>query len=189
MSDYKNEFLKKIDNKSVIVGIIGLGYVGLPLALAFAKKGIKSIGFDVDETKIPKINNGESYIKHIGSEKIKNAVEKKLFSATSDFTKLVDVDAIIICVPTPLDVHREPDMSFVINSANVVAKNLRKGQLVVLESSTYPGTTEEILLPKCANQKNENWKVGEDFFWHIRQKEKTRKSNLKLAQFQNSSVE
>lgn len=164
MSDYKNEFLKKIDNKSVIVGIIGLGYVGLPLALAFAKKGIKSIGFDVDETKIPKINNGESYIKHIGSEKIKNAVEKKLFSATSDFTKLVDVDAIIICVPTPLDVHREPDMSFVINSANVVAKNLRKGQLVVLESSTYPGTTEEILLPKCANQKNENWKVGEDFF-------------------------
>ena len=160
----KNEFLKKLENKSLTVGIIGLGYVGLPLALAFTKNNFKVIGFDVDERKIPIINAGGSYIKHISKEKITEATSKKLFSATSDFSLLKNVDAVIICVPTPLDVHREPDMSYVVSSSEVVAKNLRKGQLVVLESSTYPGTTEEIILPLLENQKNEKWIVGEDFF-------------------------
>lgn len=143
----KETLLKKIEDKSVIVGIIGLGYVGLPLGLTFVEKGIKVIGFDIDEKKIPILNKGASYIKHIPSERIKKAVDSKFFEATSDFSLLSSCDAILICVPTPLDEHREPDISYVENSAITVAQYLRKGQLVVLESSTYPGTTEEILLP------------------------------------------
>jgi len=143
----KETFLKKIEDKTVVVGIIGLGYVGLPLGLTFVEKGIKVIGFDIDEKKIPVLNGGSSYIKHIPSERIKSAVDTGYFSATSDFSLLSSCDAILICVPTPLDEHREPDISYVENSAITVAQYLRKGQLVVLESSTYPGTTEEILLP------------------------------------------
>lgn len=143
----KETFLKKIEDKTVVVGIIGLGYVGLPLGLTFVEKGIKVIGFDIDEKKIPVLNGGSSYIKHIPSERIKSAVDTGYFSATSDFSLLSSCDAILICVPTPLDEHREPDISYVENSAKTVAQYLRKGQLVVLESSTYPGTTEEILLP------------------------------------------
>lgn len=169
MSDYKTELLQKIEKKQHIVGIIGLGYVGLPLALEFVSKGIKTIGFDIDESKIPVLNSGKSYIKHIASERIAEAVNSELFEATSNFERLPEVDAIIIAVPTPLNKHREPDLSYVENSAKMAAKYLRPGQLVVLESSTYPGTTDEILLPLMQKAgKNsvsgEDYKVGEDFF-------------------------
>ncbi|MCK6615674.1 MAG: nucleotide sugar dehydrogenase [Ignavibacteriaceae bacterium] len=164
--NYKEILLNKIANKTHTVGIIGLGYVGLPLALEFVSKKIKTIGFDIDETKIPVLNSGKSYIKHIESERIDNAVESKLFEATSDFSRLQEVDAVIIAVPTPLNKHREPDLSYVENSAKIAAQYLRQGQLVVLESSTYPGTTDEILLPLMENASKSDTKyvVGEDFF-------------------------
>lgn len=169
MTDHKKQLLNKIENKQHIIGIIGLGYVGLPLALEFVHKGIKTIGFDIDETKIPILNSGKSYIKHIASERITEAVNSGLFEATSSFERLPEVDAVIIAVPTPLNKHREPDLSYVENSAKMAAKYLRPGQLVVLESSTYPGTTDEILLPLMQkagkNSVNgEDYKVGEDFF-------------------------
>ena len=152
---------KVIENKFT-VGIIGLGYVGLPLALEFAHKGIKVIGFDLDEFKINKIlKEKKSYIKHIPSEKIKSAVDKKTLTATTNFAKLPEADAVIICVPTPLNINREPDMSYVINTTEVIAKYLRRGQLVSLESTTYPGTTDEILLKKFEDK---GFKVGKDFY-------------------------
>jgi len=152
---------KVIENKFT-VGIIGLGYVGLPLALEFAHKGIKVIGFDLDEFKINKIlKEKKSYIKHIPSERIKSVVDKKTLTATTNFAKLPLADAVIICVPTPLNVNREPDMSYVINTAEVIAKYLRKGQFVSLESTTYPGTTDEILLTMFENK---GFKVGKDFY-------------------------
>ena len=158
--------LSKIENKTAVVGIIGLGYVGLPLALEFAKKKFRVIGFDLDERKSKFIAEGKSYIKHIAAERIAEAVSAGKFSATTDFTKLPEADAIIICVPTPLDEHREPDMSFIVNSAKTIAKYFRKEQLVVLESSTYPGTTEEILLPllEQSQPNKEKLIVGEDFY-------------------------
>lgn len=152
---------KVIENKFT-VGIIGLGYVGLPLALEFANKGIKVIGFDLDVFKINKIlKEKKSYIKHIPSSKIKSAVDNKMLTATTDFAKLPQADALIICVPTPLNVNREPDMSYVVNTAEVIGKYLRKGHFVSLESTTYPGTTDEILL-KIFESKG--MKVGKDFY-------------------------
>lgn len=164
------DFIAKIKNKSAKVGIIGLGYVGLPLGLEFALKGFNVIGFDVDERKIPLLKQGKSYIKHISEKKIKQAVDSGKFEAVSDFSKLPEVDAIIICVPTPLNEHREPDMSYVVNTAETIAKYLRAGQLVTLESTTYPGTTEEILQPlfenaPIAQNKGKNkFVVGKDFY-------------------------
>lgn len=162
------KIIDDIKNRKSKIGIIGLGYVGLPLALEFSKKGFSVIGFDVDEKKIPILNNGGSYIKHIPSSSILSEVNAKRFIATSDFSRLIEVDVIIICVPTPLNEHREPDMSYIINSGEVVSKYLIKGQLVVLESSTYPGTTEEILLPMFSKPQSEKgkveYKVGEDFY-------------------------
>lgn len=163
--------LQKIENKTATIGIVGLGYVGLPLGLEFAEKDFFVIGFDIDEAKIPILNSGQTYIKHIKADRIKNAVDNKKFEATSDFSRLPEVDAIIIAVPTPLDEHREPDISFIENSGKAIAQYLRKGQIVVLESSTYPGTTDEVLLPLFENaeftQNKENPKklvVGEDFY-------------------------
>ena len=164
------EFLEKINDKTAKVGIIGLGYVGLPLGLEFALKGFDVIGFDVDKTKIPLLMEGKSYIKHIPSDKIKKAVDSGHFTAVTDFTKLPEVDAIIICVPTPLNKHREPDMSYVVDTAKTISKYLRKGQLVTLESTTYPGTTEEILQPLFENAPieqgvgTEKFVVGKDFY-------------------------
>lgn len=170
------ELLEKINNKTAIVGIIGLGYVGLPLGLEFAGKGFHVIGFDVDEKKIPLLNSGKSYIKHIKEDRIKKVIDNKTFEATSDFSRLVSCDAIIICVPTPLDEHREPDMKYIVNSGKIIAQYLRNDQLVVLESSTYPGTTEEVLLPMFENagglkgesskkkQQTSGLVVGKDFF-------------------------
>lgn len=161
------DLIEKIKNKSANIGIIGLGYVGLPLGLEFANKGFNVLGFDVDENKIKYLMRGESYIKHIGSEKIKKTVSEGKFGATSDFSKITDMDAIIICVPTPLNEYREPDMSYVVGTADTISKYLHKDQIVILESTTYPGTTKEILLPlfeKAKPSGNGKFKVGKDFY-------------------------
>jgi UDP-N-acetyl-D-glucosamine dehydrogenase len=129
------------------VGVIGLGYVGLPLALSSAGRGFLTTGFDIDPGKIAKLCRGESYIKHIAAAKISEELERKHFRATNDFTQLEDMDAIIICVPTPLDRHREPDLSYINRTVEVVSAHLRSGQLIILESTTYPGTTEQEVLP------------------------------------------
>jgi len=133
--------------KGVKIGIIGCGYVGLPLALRFADVGQCVTGFDLDQSKIDKLNAGQSYIQHIPAEKIKAHVDAKHFDATSDFTRVREMDAVLICVPTPLDERREPDLSYVENTARAIAPNLQRNQLIVLESTTYPGTTEELVLP------------------------------------------
>jgi len=161
------KLLNKIKDKSAVVGIIGMGYVGLPLALEFTTKGFNVIGFDIDEKKIPMLNSGKSYIKHISEVRIKKSVESKKFKVTSYFTKLSECDAIIICVPTPLNEHREPEMKYIVDTAKTIQKYLKKGQLVTLESTTYPGTTEEILLPMfeaSTGSASRNFKVGKDFY-------------------------
>ena len=143
-AERKPEFFAE---KEIRIGIIGCGYVGLPLALRFADVGHRVTGFDIDRTKIEKLNAGQSYIQHILAEKIRQHVQGKRFDATSDFTHLRDMDAVLICVPTPLDQRREPDLSYVEQTAIAIAPHLQRNQLVVLESTTYPGTTEELVLP------------------------------------------
>jgi len=136
---------KKIQNHTAKVGIIGLGYVGLPLALAFTESGFPVIGFDVDDTKIEKLDHGQSYIKHLDKDRIAAMAAGNLFEATTDFSRLAAADAVLICVPTPLTPQREPDMRYVEASARQIHRYLRDGQLIVLESTTYPGTTDELL--------------------------------------------
>lgn len=138
---------EKFEQKSATVGVIGLGYVGLPLCLAFAEAKCKTLGFDIDPAKPQNINQGHSYLNHISSTRIEQAVRSGLLRATVEFDELSAVDAILICVPTPLTKHKEPDLTYVESTARVVAKHLRTGQLVVLESTTYPGTTTEFLGP------------------------------------------
>ncbi len=133
--------------KDIEIGIIGCGYVGLPLALRFADVGQRVTGFDTDQKKITSLNAGQSYIQHISADKIKQHVQGKRFDATTDFTRLREMDAVLICVPTPLDERREPDLSYVEKTAQSIAPNLQRNQLIVLESTTYPGTTEELVLP------------------------------------------
>ena len=150
--------LGSLKNRTAKVGVIGLGYVGLPLSLLFAEAGFKVTGFDIDERKITDLEAGRSYIFRIGGEEIQSAREQG-FRATADFSKLSAMDAIIMCVPTPLTGHREPDLSFIENTARAVAPWLREGQLVVLESTTYPGTTEELLIPILENENTQGLKV------------------------------
>lgn len=138
---------QKIANKKVVVGVLGLGYVGLPLAREFATAGVKVLGFDIDEKKVKILNSGRSIIKHIPHEQVCSMVKKGLFSATSDMSQIKKADAVLICVPTPLTKNREPDMQFIEKSARTIAQSLRKEQLIVLESSTYPGTTREVMKP------------------------------------------
>ncbi len=133
--------------KNLQIGVIGCGYVGLPLLLRFADRGHRVTGFDTDPSKIEKLNAGQSYIQHIPAEKIRHHRAAGLFRATSDFALLEEMNAILICVPTPLDDRREPDLSYVRQTADAIAPHLRRGQLIVLESTTYPGTTEEVMLP------------------------------------------
>jgi UDP-N-acetyl-D-glucosamine dehydrogenase len=135
--------VNKIQDKTAVVGIIGLGYVGLPLYIEFAKAGFPVIGFDLDPEKIKRIDEGKTYIRHISADRIRAAKDTGRARATTDFSKLKEADCIIICVPTPLNRHREPDLSYVFKSTETVAKHLRKGQLISLESTTYPGTTDE----------------------------------------------
>ncbi len=151
----------KIKNKKSIIGVIGMGYVGLPLVKTFLNKGFEVVGFDIDEKKVRMLNKGKSYIKHVTAEELEGFLKKKKFQATADFTALGRVDTIIICVPTPLDAHNNPDLSFVLNTTETISNNLRKGQLVILESTTYPGTTEEEILPLLEAS---GLRVGEDFF-------------------------
>jgi UDP-N-acetyl-D-glucosamine dehydrogenase len=133
--------------KDVQIGIIGCGYVGLPLALRFSDVGQRVTGFDLDQFKVDKLNAGQSYIQHISGDKIRQHVQAKRFDATTDFTRLRDMDAVLICVPTPLDERREPDLTYVEQTAISIAPHLQRNQLIVLESTTYPGTTEELVLP------------------------------------------
>jgi len=151
---------KKIKDKKAHVGIIGLGYVGLPLLKTFLAGGFRVMGFDIDTKKVRMLNQGKSYIKHVKTGELKKYLKDKKFQVTVDFNDLAKVDVIIICVPTPLDAHKNPDLSFVLNTTDVIAQKLRKGQLVILESTTYPGTTEEEMLPILEKK---GFKVGKDF--------------------------
>jgi UDP-N-acetyl-D-glucosamine dehydrogenase len=150
----------KIAKKEYLLGIIGLGYVGLPLSLTFLRKGISVLGFDLDPDKINNIKEGKSYIKHIPSDELAGFVKQGVFSGTTDFSRLKEPDIILLCVPTPLTQKREPDMQFIETTAHSVAKELRPGQLIILESTTYPGTTVELLQPILESS---GLKGGEDF--------------------------
>jgi UDP-N-acetyl-D-glucosamine dehydrogenase len=152
---------EKVKTGKVKVGIMGLGYVGLPLAREFASSGVKVLGFDIDESKIKRLNSGKSIIKGVADATVKKLVDDKVFSATSDMSKLKTVDAVLICVPTPLTENREPDMTFVVKSCETISKYLQKGQLIVLESTTYPGTTRELMAPILERS---GLKAGKDFF-------------------------
>ncbi len=152
--------LKKIEERTARVGVIGLGYVGLPLVLLFEESGFSVLGFDVDPKKVDALSRGESYIRHIGVERIRRAFQSRA-AATTDFARLAECDAVIICVPTPLGDHREPDLKYVRMTAEAIAPALRKGQLVVLESTTYPFTTREEVLPRLEQT---GLKCGADFF-------------------------
>lgn len=158
--NYFNELKERLDNKSATIGIVGLGYVGLPLLIRYADVGYKVIGIDIDQKKVDSISNGVSYIEHISSSDITKAIENGT-EATSDFSRVAECDALILCVPTPLSKHREPDLSFVINTTEALSPYLRQGQVLSLESTTYPGTTEEELLPRVEKQ---GLAVGQDFF-------------------------
>lgn len=146
-SEALTKLADKLSDKSFTLGVIGLGYVGLPLSLTFLRKGIKVIGFDLDPVKIANIEQGQSYIKHIPSEDLSRFVTQKLFAATVDFSRLAEPDCLLICVPTPLTANREPDLKYIEATGRAIAKVLRPGQLIVLESTTYPGTTVEVLQP------------------------------------------
>ena len=154
--------MQRIAEKSIIVGVVGLGYVGLPLAVEKAKAGFKTIGFDVQAEKVEMVNAGHNYIGDVVDSDLKELVEEKMLSATTDFAQIAQADFVAICVPTPLDEHQEPDIRFVRDSAMQVAKYLKKGSMVVLESTTYPGTTEELLKPLLEN--GSGLKCGEDFY-------------------------
>ena len=158
----KQELIKKIENKTLTMGVCGLGYVGLPLAVDKARHGFKTIGFDVQQAKVDMVNAGENYIGDVVDAELKELVESGMLSATSDFSRVCDVDFIAICVPTPLDAHQQPDISYVKNSTIVIAKYLKPGTMVVLESTTYPGTTEELLKPIL--EEGSGLKCGEDFY-------------------------
>jgi UDP-N-acetyl-D-glucosamine dehydrogenase len=152
---------KTISNRSAIVGVIGLGYVGLPLSAAIVRAGFKTVGFDVDPSKIVLLNEGKSYIDAVQNDQIGEYVRAGHFRATTEFSDLSHCDVIIICVPTPLTRHRDPDLSYVINTAQIIAQHLRVGQLVVLESTTYPGTTTEVVKPILEQSR---LRCGLDFF-------------------------
>jgi UDP-N-acetyl-D-glucosamine dehydrogenase len=157
----KDELLTKIKNQKATVAVIGMGYVGLPLIINFGKQGYKTLGLDIDGRKIDALNKGESYIQHIEAAGIKALRDSGHLEPSSDMSRVAEADAIIICVPTPLDHHHEPDLSYVVSTVDSIVPHLRKGQVVSLESTTYPGTTEEELRPRIEKS---GFKVGEDFF-------------------------
>ena len=157
----KKTLIDKIKANNTTVGIVGLGYVGLPLIIRFNEENIKIIGFDIDKEKIELLNQGKSYISHIDNNKISKMISNGNFYVTDDFNKISDVDIIIICVPTPLGKHNEPDLSFVENTLKDIKSNLIEGQLLILESTTYPGTTDEIIVPFVEKL---GYKIGDNFF-------------------------
>lgn len=156
-----NRLRERIRSKSAVVSVIGLGYVGLPLLDAFVRAGCKTLGFDTDTRKVEMLNRGESYIAHIASSKIQQWLELQQFEGTTDASRLAEADAILICVPTPLTESRDPDLSFVEATAKTISASLRPGQLIVLESTTYPGTTRDVLLPILESS---GLQAGGDFF-------------------------
>ena len=160
-TSHTHKLLKAIENRSVKVGVIGLGYVGLPLLNAYISAGFDAIGFDVDEKKTDSLNRGKSYIAHIGHDVIQKWLEAKKFNATHQMERLSEADVILICVPTPLTDSRDPDLTYVELTTQAIAKTLRPGQMVILESTTYPGTTRDVLLPILEAS---GLRVGEDFF-------------------------
>jgi len=161
MNQYQSTLKRKIENRTTTIGVIGLGHIGLPLMLAATAKGFHVVGFDIDNSRVRELNGGKSPLRHISEAKISSARAINLFEATNDFSRLASADIIVICVPTPLGKHREPDLSFVVNAAEDIAKRLRPGQLAVLESTTYPGTTAEVIRPILEKT---GLKSGKDFF-------------------------
>lgn len=151
----------KIEQKDAVIGVIGLGYVGLPLLLEYIDEGYKCIGYDIDDRKIKTLKADETYIKHIGADRIAKMNASGLFDCTTDFARLPEADCVVVAVPTPLDKHQQPDLSYIQNTSETIAKHLRKGQLVVLESSTWPGTTMEVMKPILETS---GLKYAEDFF-------------------------
>lgn len=158
----KNRIIKKIEDRTIVAGVVGLGYVGLPLAVEKAKAGFKTIGFDVQEKKVEMVNAGHNYIGDVVDSDLANLVKEGRLRATTDFSFVKDVDFIAICVPTPLDAHQEPDISYVRDSATAVAQYLKPGTMVVLESTTYPGTTEELIKPIL--EQGSGLVCGKDFY-------------------------
>ncbi len=155
------EQIKKFNDKKAVIGIIGLGYVGLPLALEYLTAGYTVLGFDIDQNKTDSLKKGKSYIEHIDVSKIKAAYDSGVFSPTTDFSKAAEVDALILCVPTPLNDHREPDLSYVISSLEEVLPYIKEGQVLSLESTTYPGTTEEELRPRIEKK---GFVIGDNYY-------------------------
>jgi UDP-N-acetyl-D-glucosamine dehydrogenase len=162
MTNLKEQLLEKINTRTAVVGVVGLGYVGLPLAVEKANAGFRTIGFDIQEGKVKLVNEGHNYIGDVVDSELENLVNQGILSATSDYTFIREVDFVAICVPTPLDEYQQPDISYVKSSAIEISKYLRKGTIVVLESTTYPGTTEELLLPIL--EEGSRLKCGEDFY-------------------------
>ena len=156
----KDELKNLIKNKNACIGVIGLGYVGLPLIVEFALKGFPTVGFEVDTKKVGELNKGNSHIVDVPSENVQKILDTKKFEATTDFSKLKDCDVIIICVPTPLRKTKDPDMSYILSAGEEIKKYARRGQLVILESTTYPGTTDEVLQPMIEEA---GLKLDEDF--------------------------
>jgi UDP-N-acetyl-D-glucosamine dehydrogenase len=159
--DAKTKLTQMIQDTSAVVAIIGLGYVGLPLAIHFGQQGFKVMGFDLDTRKIDRLLHGESYIKHVPHKPIQDMIDHKQFDATIDFNRLGKADCILICVPTPLTDKMEPELTYLMETTKTISRHLRSGQLIVLESTTYPGTTEEMMLPRLQTA---GLKVGRDFF-------------------------
>src|SRR5690242_15942111 len=170
VTPFSTEFQPKIQSRKAKVAVIGLGYVGLPLSLLYVEQKFAVTGFDIDKRKVDMLTEGGSYIFRIPAEEIKAAREKG-FSATSDYARLTEMDAIIICVPTPLNEYHEPDLSYITDTAHAIAPHLRAGQIVILESTTYPGTTEEVMIPILEKENREGLKAsrsgaaGSNEFW------------------------
>jgi UDP-N-acetyl-D-glucosamine dehydrogenase len=158
----KNDLIRRLKDHSAVVSVLGLGYVGLPLAVVFAEAGFKVIGIDPVQSKVDALNHGESYVMDVPSTAVARLVRSGNLAATSDFSALLTVDAVSICVPTPLRKTGDPDLSFIVNSANDLARYMHPGMVIVLESTTYPGTTRELILPKLAHEGK--FQVGKDFF-------------------------
>ena len=162
MINLKEQLLEKINNRTAVVGVIGLGYVGLPLAVEKAKAGFRTIGFDIQKEKVNLVNEGHNYIGDVVDSELESLVNQGMLSATDTYSFITELDFVAICVPTPLDEYQQPDISYVKSSAIEIAKHLRKGTVVVLESTTYPGTTEELLLPIL--EEGSGLKCGQDFY-------------------------
>ncbi|MHC4659014.1 MAG: nucleotide sugar dehydrogenase [Planctomycetota bacterium] len=154
------EWERKIKNRQITIGVLGLGYVGLPLVREFASASLKVVGFDIDEKRVRTLNSGRSIIKHIAHSQIKKMISDRLFRATTNMARLKNADAILVCVPTPLTENREPDMQFIVGSSETIVRYLRAGQLIIFESTTYPGTTRELVAPILERS---GLKAGRDF--------------------------